>query len=88
MQCPTTRSVKHMQYIGNEPALKGKTALVQRDPNWEVYPTSGKEPPLVIAQFDDLSTELNGINLAHGWHIFESKDFQKVPDEANTDNRR
>lgn len=36
----------------------------------------------VQAQFDNLELEYNGINLAHGWHIFPLAAFEVDPEPA------
>lgn len=55
-----TKDVRSMVYRNANPAaLKGQRALVRQDPanpnNW-------------LCQFDKLDLELDGVNLAHGWH--------------------
>lgn len=53
-------------YIGLEhPALTGKTALAMDSYRGEPAPEG-----FLFLQFDDLTLELDGVNLAHGWHAF------------------
>lgn len=58
-------------YCGPKPQLKGKTALVRDDPET----CSGGNFGMVLAQFDDLELEVDGVRLAFGWHLFERKEF-------------
>jgi hypothetical protein len=51
--------MEHMIYVGKQPALRGKSALVQ-----------SHQPYGVIAQFDDANT-----GYGHGWYLFKSTEF-------------
>lgn len=50
----------HRRYIGSDPALYGKTALVGHT----------QEGGFPVAQFDDIST-----GYGYGWHEFGISDF-------------
>lgn len=67
-------------YIGlDQPALLGKTALAMESYRGEPAPEG-----MIYLQFDDLELELDGVNLAHGWHAFR-RDRLEVIDPAATD---
>lgn len=52
--------------------LKGKTALAT-----VFNPTVGFAPTAMLwLQFDDLEAEMEGVNLAHGWHAFSTNTFE------------
>ena len=55
-------------YVGPTIQLKRKTAMVRAHET---------KPDMVLVQFDDLKTELNGVNLAHHWHAFPKSSFKK-----------
>ena len=55
----------HARYVGNDPLLAGRTALVGR-------PADGN-PYDVVAQFDEATT-----GKAYGWHRFDSALFASV----------
>ena len=59
--------MKHQIYVGSDPELKGKTALVMDDPE---STTRG-----VLAQFDDMS-----LKQAFNWWFFYSYDFKNLED--------
>lgn len=52
-------------YVGPDEALRDKTALAMESYCGEPAPEG-----MLYLQFDDLSLELDGVNLAHGWHAF------------------
>lgn len=54
-------------YIGQEhPSLVGETALAMHSYQGEPAPEG-----FLFLQFDNLALELDGVNLAHGWHAFK-----------------
>lgn len=59
--------MKHLQYIGTDERLQGKTALVKDDPE--------SRSRGVLAQFDDLS-----LREAFNWWPFYSWEFSALPD--------
>lgn len=57
-------------YVGPDECLRGKTALVRRNPAL---------PDLLFAQFDDVSLVLNGALLGYRWHAFPATNFVTHP---------
>lgn len=57
-------------YIGETEELKGRTALLRM----------GNPPGKVLAQFDHIPTEVDGVDLSHGWHEFSAQDFSDATD--------
>ncbi|MDX9698621.1 MAG: hypothetical protein RBT55_03525 [Rhodocyclaceae bacterium] len=74
-----SEDMKHGTYVGREEKLKGETALLRINPQL---------PEQVQAQFDNLELEYNGVNLAHGWHIFPLAAFEVDPEPAEDDDEQ
>jgi hypothetical protein len=55
-------------YVGAEPRLSGKTAILRPG-----------DPGQVLAQFDDVNLSIGGRLLAYGWHPFAVEDFDITP---------
>lgn len=58
-------------YCGRDGRLKGKTALVRDDP----VTCDGGNHGLLLAQFDDLDLEVDGVRMAFNWHAFSRAEF-------------
>jgi hypothetical protein len=63
--------MSHGTYIGDEPALQGKTAIV--------YPRHG-HPDEVLVQFDDRQLQRRGKWLGFGLHRFPKTTFKLDPE--------
>lgn len=63
-------------YRGDIEELKGETALLRP-----------KIPTIVLAQFDNLDLDIEGVSMSHNWHEFPASDFEilKEPDDDQTD---
>lgn len=62
------KAIRSMVYRNAKPAeLAGQRALVRQDP---------QNPKHWLCQFDKIDLEVNGINLAHGWHSFPKHQFK------------
>lgn len=53
-------------YVGGNPKLKGKTALIRTD----------EEDGFVLAQFDDMGLRYHGVGLGFNWHRFKKDEFK------------
>lgn len=60
-------------YVGDNPELLGKTALLREDP----ITNCGGNFGMLLAQFDDL--ENLPLHLTHGWTLYERKDWDIGP---------
>jgi hypothetical protein len=64
------KQIRSMVYRNKNPeGLQGQRALVRVDPNNDNN---------FLCQFDKLDLEINGVNLAHGWHSFPKSAFKYV----------
>lgn len=67
--------MRHGTYIGQDPALKGETALIRAD---------GESDRTVLVQFDNMELVTHpGECLYAGWHQFLSSDFQEDEEDEN-----
>lgn len=68
----------HGTYIGDQPVLKGKTAILKQinDPNQGVafYPSA-----FILAQFDDIYDL--GVGLTHTWTLWKRTDWEVDAEE-------
>lgn len=70
--------MKHGTYVGRDANLKGKTALIRPDSQEYLHRSFS---PFIEVQFDEFGLIHNGVDLSHGWHTFESKEFLDDQDD-------
>lgn len=65
-------------YVGPIEKLRGKTALVKPNTVQGANQWSEDIDLGLLAQFDQLYLEYNGVDLSHRWHQFQHEDFTNI----------
>lgn len=59
--------MNRIRYVGPMNQLRGKTGMARVTKSWEMVP-----PGFLAVQFDQLGLTVDGVSMAHGWHLVKT----------------